>query len=258
MKAFSVIYGILAYLMFNATTLYLVGFVGNFAVPKSVDSGPAVSLAEALIVNLGLVALFALQHSVMARPAFKRAWTRIVPPHLERSTYVILASLTLLFLYWQWRPLPASVWTVTNPIGVAALWAIFGTGWAMASMSTYLINHFELFGLQQVFAKVMGRESQKQPFKTPGFYRYTRHPLYFGFLLAFWATPAMSVGHLLFTLAMTGYILIAIRYEEHDLTGVFGEQYRKYQARVGMIIPFTGGGDTAHASDERAPASGNG
>lgn len=233
----SVIYGSFAYGMFLCTFLYAIGFVGGLLVPKTIDSGAVVSLPEALVVNTLLLGLFAVQHSVMARPAFKRLWTKIVPQPVERSTYVLFASLTLILLFWQWRPMPAAVWTIADPALAAAVSAVSWAGWALVLVSTFLISHFELFGLKQVMLHWLGRPAPAPVFRTPLLYRQVRHPLYLGFLMAFWATPAMSAGHLLFAAATTAYILIAIQLEEHDLTDLFGEQYRAYRRQVAMLIP---------------------
>jgi len=232
------LYGIVAYLVFLASNLYAIGFVGNFFVPNSIDAGVSPPVAEALTINTLLLGLFAIQHSVMARQGFKRWWTRLVPACVERSTYVLIASLVLLLLYWQWRPIPNLVWTVENPIGIAALHAIFWLGWGMSLLSTFLISHFELFGLSQVFARLRSRVLPPRAFTTPFLYRRVRHPLYLGFLLAFWATPVMTVGHLLFAGATTAYILVAIQLEERDLIQYFGDQYRRYRNEVTMLIPL--------------------
>ena len=251
----AVLYGIGAYASFLVAILYAIGFVGNLIVPKSIDSGVAGPLAESMIVDVLLLGLFAVQHSVMARQGFKRWWTRFVPTAIERSTYVLLASSVLLFLFWQWRPIPAPIWTVHGPIAAALLDAIFWFGWAMLVVSTFLISHFELFGLSQVFARLLGRESPAPRFHTPLLYRRVRHPIYLSFLLVFWATPAMTVGHLLFSVATTGYILIAIQLEERDLVRQFGDQYRRYRGQVAMLIPLPGGKRADRAGGRRAPGS---
>lgn len=234
----SLLYGIAVYLFFLATFLYAIGFVGDLAVPKTVDSGDGGPLPLAITVDVLLLGVFAIQHSVMARPAFKRVWTMLVPRPIERATYVLFASAALALLYWQWRSLPQIVWRVEHPAAALALHTIFWAGWAVVLLSTFLINHFELFGLQQVYARLRGASLPSPTFKTPFLYKRVRHPIYLGFLLAFWATPAMTLGHLLFAAATTGYILIGIWLEERDLVAVFGDQYRRYREQVSMLIPL--------------------
>lgn len=234
----SVLYGVVVYALFLATFVYAIAFVGNVAVPKSVDIGAQAPLAVALVVNVLLLALFAIQHSVMARRGFKRWWTRIVSPAVERSTYVLAATGALALMMWQWRPIPEPViWSIEDPVGVALVQAVFWLGWVVLLASTFLISHFELFGVRQVFARLAGRKLPEPEFRTPGFYRFVRHPIYLGFLLAFWATPVMTAGHLLFSVATTGYILIGIWFEERDLVAQFGDRYRSYRSQVGMLLP---------------------
>jgi protein-S-isoprenylcysteine O-methyltransferase Ste14 len=234
----SVAYGVVAYVLFLATFLYTIGFIGNLFVPKSIDSGAPAPLAQALVVNAGLLLLFALQHTVMARRSFKRWWTGIVPASIERSTFVLAATLALALLDWQWRPIAEPVvWRIEGAIAESAIWAVFWLGWAVLLVSTFLINHFELFGLRQVFAHLTGRAIPEPEFRTPFLYQYMRHPIYVGFLLGFWATPVMTAGHLLFAVGGTGYILVGIWFEERDLMAQFGERYRRYRQQVGMLVP---------------------
>ena len=241
-RAFYLLFGILAYLIFFATFLYLIAFVGNLPwVPRTVDRGhEVVGLAHAIAADIGLIALFGVQHSVMARRRFKEAWTRIVPEAAERSVYVLIASLVLILLFWFWHPIPTMIWSVSIPWLVYLLWGLFGLGWLIVLLSTFLLNHFELFGLQQVWNGAGGRPAAAPEFRTPLFYKRVRHPLYSGFVLAFWAIPAMSAGHLLLAAGMTVYILIAIRHEERDLVRLFGIQYQEYRRRAGMLLPKLG------------------
>lgn len=234
----SVLYGVLVYALSSGTILYSIAFIGDLPVPKTIDSGEAGPLAPALIIDTMLLGLFAFQHSVMARPGFKRRWTRYVPQPVERTTYVLLASFVLIALFWHWRPIANPIWTVQNPIAVAALTAIFWFGWGLVFLSTFLINHFELFGLRQVYAQLRRRSLPDPVFRTPFLYKRVRHPLYLGFLLGIWATPSMTAGHLLFAIGTTGYIFLGVYLEERDLIGLFGDQYRRYREQVSMIIPL--------------------
>jgi protein-S-isoprenylcysteine O-methyltransferase Ste14 len=231
-------YGVASYLAFLAAFLYAVGFVGNLPVSKSIDSGRSGPSLSAALVDALLLLLFAVPHSVMARPAFKRWWTRFVPPPVERSTYVLVSSLALAILFWQWRPIPGLVWDVSSPVGRWLLAAVFWLGWIVVLASTFLIDHFDLFGLRQVYLFASGRAYSPPAFKTGGLYHYVRHPIMLGFLLAFWATPTMTLGHLLFTVATTAYILIALQLEERDLVDYHGDQYRAYRKQAGMLFPL--------------------
>jgi protein-S-isoprenylcysteine O-methyltransferase Ste14 len=231
-------YGVLSYLVFLVSFCYAIGFVGGIVVPRTVDHGiDGAPFGVALLINTVLLGLFAIQHSVMARPAFKRWWTRFVPPVIERSTYVLLASLVLLLLYWQWRTMPAVVWQVDQPAVRVLLWTLFAAGWATVLAATFMINHFELFGLRQVFAAWRAAPSGETGFRATLLYRLVRHPLMLGFLIAFWATPVMTAGHLLFAIATTGYILIALQLEERDLIAELGDSYRVYRNSVPMLVP---------------------
>lgn len=237
-KIASFAYGLLSYLIFFGTFLYAIGFVGNLFVPKSIDGEAQGLLTTNLLIDAGLLLLFAVQHSVMARPAFKRWWTRIIPAHLERSTYVLAASLCLLLLMWQWHPVGGTIWTVENNFVKILLRVAFFTGWGIVLVSTFLINHFDLFGLRQVWLYFNGKPYTDLPFRVPIFYRYVRHPLYLGFLIAFWSTAHMTATHLLFAALTTAYILTAIQLEERDLQVHFGNRYRSYKKRVPMLLPF--------------------
>jgi protein-S-isoprenylcysteine O-methyltransferase Ste14 len=240
-RAFFMGFALVAYTIFFLTFLYLIAFVGNLPwVPLTVDRGPDAPLATALVVNIALIALFGLQHSVMARQGFKRAWTRIVPEPAERSVYVLLASAVLIILFSFWRPIEGLVWETRSTALSTLLWVLFAAGWGIVLLSTFLINHFELFGLQQAWLNLRGRAAAAPRFHQPFFYKLVRHPLYAGFILAFWSTPRMTEGHLLLAVGMTIYILIAIRYEERDLVGLFGEDYERYRQDVGMLIPGIG------------------
>jgi protein-S-isoprenylcysteine O-methyltransferase Ste14 len=237
-RTLALAYGVASYVVFLASFLYAVGFVGDFLVPKSINSGMRGPLAVALLVDLLLLALFALPHSIMARPSFKRWWTRFVPPPVERSTYVLTSSLLLGLLFWKWRPIPVVIWQVAHPLGRWLLHAVFGLGWIVVLLSTFLIDHFDLFGLRQVALHASGRAYTPIAFQTPGLYRYVRHPLMLGFLLAFWAAPTMTGGRLLFAAGTTAYILLALSWEERDLISLYPERYEAYRQQVGMLLPL--------------------
>lgn len=234
----ALLYGVAAYGVFIATFLYLIAFSGNFLVPKTIDSGAAGPAGEAVAVDLILLGLFAAQHSVMARRSFKKWWTRIVPEAVERSTFVLAASLVLAILAWQWRPIPEPVVWQLEGAAAAATWFVFWLGWGIALVSTFLIDHFELFGLRQAASPVVGAPVPEAEFRTPSLYRYVRHPLYFGLILAFWSVPTMSAGHLLYSAGGTAYILLGAWFEERDLVRQFGDTYRRYREEVGMLLPW--------------------
>lgn len=231
------VYGIVCYAIFFATFLYALGFVGGFGVPTTLDGAPQGPLWQALLVDTGLLGLFAVQHSVMARPGFKRVWTRIVPAPAERSTYVLFSSLALIAMFVLWQPIAGSVWSITDPVGRAVAYGLFAFGWGLVLFATFLINHFDLFGLRQVWLYFRGEPYTHLPFKTPGPYKWVRHPLYVGWLFAFWATPEMTTAHLVFAVMTTGYILVAIRLEERDLVRHLGARYAAYRRQVPMLIP---------------------
>ena len=235
-----VLYGVVTYALFLALFVYAVGWVEGLVVPRSIDDGPEVAVWVAIAVDTGLLAVFAIQHSVMARPAFKRWWTRYVPQPVERTTYVLLASLALALVMWQWRPVGGVVWDVTAQPWRTIVFGVSFVGWGIVLLSTFLIDHFDLFGLRQVARHLRGREQTSPAFQTPLLYRRVRHPLMFGFLVAFWASPTMTGGRLLYAGATTAYILVALRYEERDLVAHVGERYRRYQQRVPMLLPRPG------------------
>jgi methanethiol S-methyltransferase len=230
-------YGAACYLIFLATFLYAIAFIGGFAAKVTLDGAPRGAIGSSLGIDAALLALFAVQHSLMARPWFKDRWTRVVPREIERSTYVLFSSLALILLFWQWRPLGGVVWSVESPAARLALWSLFGFGWTLVLVATFLINHFDLFGLRQVWLQLVGRPYTPLRFRTPGPYRLVRHPLYVGWFFAFWMTPHMTLSHLVFALATTAYILVAIQFEERDLVRAHGQDYEDYRRRVPMLIP---------------------
>ena len=238
------LYALVAYVFFLAAFLYLIGFVGNLFVPKMIDSGTQGPWQVSLIIDLALIGIFALQHTVMARPAFKRWWTKIIPDSIERSTYVVASNFALVLLFWQWRPLSMTIWELD---GVAAqiMFGIFGFGWLVVLISTFMLSHFELFGLTQAYAGFRGRVAGAIPFHTPMLYSLVRHPIMLGFIIAFWVAPVMSLGHFVFAAGSTLYILVALYFEERDLLSLFGEDYAAYRKRVPMLIPFGGSREAA-------------
>jgi protein-S-isoprenylcysteine O-methyltransferase Ste14 len=251
-RLIALVYGLLSYAFFFVTFLYALCFVENLVVPKTIDSGAAPPIGEAVVVNMLLMSLFAIQHSVMARPQFKQWWTRFVPKSVERSTYVLFATLALALLCWQWQPIPAVVWQVANPNVASLLVGLSLAGWLIVLTSTFLINHFELFGLHQVTNNLIGREMPAARFSTPLFYQFVRHPIYLGFIIAFWAAPVMTAGHLLFAAVTTAYIIVGILLEERDLVAMFGDDYRRYRQRVSMLVPWR---KSAPPSNARAQSS---
>jgi methanethiol S-methyltransferase len=253
-RTLAFVYGLVSYGVFLGAFLYAIGFVGNLLVPKSIDTGASAPFGQALLINAALLGLFAVQHSGMARPGFKRWWTRIVPRPIERSTYVLLASLALILLFWQWRPLPAVVWDVQLAWARGLLWALFGLGWGLVLIATFMISHAHLFGLKQVYEHLRREQPPSMEFQTPGLYLYLRHPIMLGFFIAFWATPTMTVGHLIFAIATTGYILLALQLEERDLLARFGRRYEDYRARVPMFLPWPRGKASSEAKQQRQQA----
>jgi len=237
-KVLEFIYGIVCYVVFLLSFIYAIGFMGNMVVPKSIDSGFVSSTAQSLIVNLILLGLFAVQHTIMARPRFKQWWTKSIPIQIERSTFVLIASLLLFLLYWQWRPMTTLIWSVEHSVIKAVLLALFWIGWATVLISTFMIDHFDLFGLRQVYLHLRSQEYHHAKLMTTGMYKYVRHPIMLGFIVAFWATPYMTSGHLLFAIATTAYIIIGIQFEEHDLKHFLGKDYEDYRRRVSMLIPW--------------------
>jgi protein-S-isoprenylcysteine O-methyltransferase Ste14 len=248
------LYGLACYALFLGVFLYLVGFLANVVVPKGIDDGPVGTVIPALAVNLALIALFGLQHSIMARPGFKQAWTRIVPRSIERSSYVLATSLVLALLYWAWQPLPQPVWQVETAWARTILWGLYASGFGIVLLSTFMTDHFDLFGLRQVWFRFVDRVYAHPPFAVVGFYRFVRHPLYSGLFLAFWATPDMSLGHLVFALGMTVYVLLAVPLEERDLASQLGRAYDTYARRVPTFIPSPGRVHESVRSEESAPS----
>lgn len=239
-KIITFLYGVIAYIIFLVAFLYAIGFVGNIIVPKSIDSGTETTLLQSILINVVLLSLFALQHSIMARPSFKKWWTQIIGKTIERSTYVLLASLSLILLYWKWQPLKTEIWNIENETIALLITGLFFLGWIIVLLSTFMINHFELFGLKQLVDNFKNKQPQSPEFQVNYFYTLVRHPIMLGFLIAFWATPVMTVGHLLFTIVTSLYIFIAVKYlEEKDLKKSIGKAYEDYQKKVPMFIPFS-------------------
>lgn len=231
------VYGTLCYLLFLATFLYGVAFLGNFGLDRTIDGAATVPFGQALLVNTLLLGLFAVQHSVMARPSFKQWWTTFIPTPVERSTYVLFSSLALLLLFYAWQPMGGTIWEAQDPIVRGAMYSLFAGGWLLILVTTFMINHFDLFGMRQVWLYLTGQPYTPLKFTKPGFYRYVRHPLYVGWLLTFWATPTMTAAHLVFSIATTAYILIAIQFEERDLVTAHGSAYDEYRKQVPMLVP---------------------
>lgn len=242
-KALTILYGVIAYVIFLFTFLYAIGFVGDMIVPKTINSGEESSVLNSILINLGLLSIFAIQHSVMARPEFKKWWTKIIGTTVERSTYVLLSSLALLLIYWQWRPIPLTIWQVDNEMLSVLISSVFFIGWLIVLLSTFMISHFELFGLRQVWTDYKNSKSHSPNFQVNYFYKLVRHPIMLGFIVAFWATPVMTVGHLLFSVVTTAYMILAVKFlEEKDLKRTFGKKYEEYQERVPMLFPKIGFG----------------
>ena len=239
-KSIAFAYGLFAYIIFLIAFLYAIGFVGNFVVPKSIDTGADTNFAQALLINALLLSIFVIQHSIMARPAFKKWFTTIISPAIERSTFVLLTSLILLFIFWQWQPIKTVIWKTDNEILTNILLGVFYFGWVVVLLSTFMINHFELFGLKQIFDNLKNRQPQPHVLQVNFFYKIVRHPIMLGFIIAFWATPLMTLGHLIFAIMTTIYIILSVKYlEEKDLRHYLGKGYEEYQEKVPMLIPFT-------------------
>jgi protein-S-isoprenylcysteine O-methyltransferase Ste14 len=249
----ALLYGVISYAMFLAVFLYAVAWLADVYTPTTIDVGPEASTTTALVFNLVLLSIFAVQHSVMARPGFKKWWTRIVPECIERSTYVLLSNVLMIVLFWQWRPMPGTIWEFTDPVGVNVMWALFALGWVILLISTFIIDHFDLFGMRQVVLYFQGKPYTPLVFKSRLFYEVVRHPLMVGWIVAFWATPHMTVGHLVFAVTTTLYILVAIKIEEGDLVKYHGEDYAEYRRRVPMLVPFTKGRTSSKTSSSQTP-----